>query len=489
MSAYDVLTAGLSGAGLVLLGLVTVQGSSDYHLNAEEMQANLQDAASEALIDAGQTWATVTMNGQRALIVGAPPSIEAAELAKQLVYTSSGPGGMLRGGVWAVETDFDEIRDLPTMSPYVWRAIKSPAGTFILVGGVPDDQTKKSLADHAQSFSAEPLDDRTELTLGLPEGDWIGTAMFGLDQLNLLDSGEARLTDHELRLSGIAMDDAARIQATASVANIDSPWIGIAKVDGPSHWKAEHVDGTLVLSGSCETAEDRAEVASIAESYFDGPVIDEMTVEATEYENWIQGVRLGLPHFSKFESGQMEFEPDGEGFSFEGEATRSTLQYLREDMSQLEGDYAVDIAAETVTIALEEIADVDLGDDPLLACQTSFDLILEANAVVFESSSANISRASGITLDKIMAVSESCAESLNFEIAGHTDSTGTRDGNIALSRARAQAVATYMSEAGFDRTRLMVNGIGPDQPKVSNATAEGRAANRRIEFNVQERSE
>jgi OOP family OmpA-OmpF porin len=116
-------------------------------------------------------------------------------------------------------------------------------------------------------------------------------------------------------------------------------------------------------------------------------------------------------------------------------------------------------------------------------------LILDANAVVFESSSAIISRASGVTLDKIMAVSESCAETLSFEIAGHTDSTGTRDGNIALSRARAQAVATYMSEAGFDRTRLMVNGIGPDQPKASNATAEGRAANRRIEFNVQERSE
>ena len=489
MSAYDVLTAGLSGAGLVLLGLVTIQGSSDYHLNATQMQESLQQAATDALADAGQTWATVTMAGQRALIVGAPPSIEAAELAKQLVYTSSGPGGMLRGGVWAVDTEFDEIRDLPTMSPYVWRAIKSPTGTYILVGGVPDDLTKKSLADHAQRLSDEPLDDRTELTLGIPDGDWVGTAMFGLDQLDLLDSGEARLTDHELRLSGIAMDDLARIQATASVANIDAPWVGVAKVDGPSHWKAEHIDGSLVLSGSCETAEDRAEVASIAESYFEGPVVDEMTVESTEYENWIQGVRLGLPHFSRFESGQMEFEPEGDGFSFEGEATRSTLQFLREDMSQLEGDYAVEIAAKTVAIALDEIADVELGDDPLQACQTSFDLIMDANAVVFETGSAELSRASGKTLDKIMAVSESCAETLDFEIAGHTDNTGSRAGNIALSRARAQAVATYMSEAGFDQTRLMVNGIGPDQPKASNATVEGRAVNRRIEFNVQERSE
>ncbi|MEL6827863.1 MAG: hypothetical protein AAFN91_16570, partial [Pseudomonadota bacterium] len=63
MSAYDILTAGLSGAGLVLLGFVTVQGSSEYHLNPSQMQAHLQEAASTALIESGQTWATVTMDG------------------------------------------------------------------------------------------------------------------------------------------------------------------------------------------------------------------------------------------------------------------------------------------------------------------------------------------------------------------------------------------------------------------------------------------
>lgn len=489
MSAYDILTAGLSGVGLVLLGLVTVQGSSDYHLNAAQMQDSLQQSASTALSESGQTWATVTMKGQRALLVGAPPSIEAAEIAKQAVFTSAGPGGALRGGIWSVETDFEEIRDLPTASPYVWRAIKTPEGGLILVGGVPDFQTKGVLAEHVRGLTDAVIDDRTQLTLGVPDGDWAGAAMFGLDQLQLLDSGEARLTDHELRLSGIAMRDEARIQATAAVSNLSAPWTGIANVDGPSHWKAEHIDGTLVLSGSCETSEDRAEIASIAEAYFDGTVIDEMTVQVTEYEPWIEGVRLGLPHFSNFQSGEMEFVPESEGFSFEGEATSSTLQFLREDMAQLDGAYAVEIAAETVTVELEEISGIDLGQDPLLACQTSFDLIMDANAVVFQSASAEISRDSGATLDKIMAVSASCAETLVFEVGGHTDNVGSRDSNIALSTARAQAVADYMENAGFDTTRLVVTGFGPDQPKDNNATAEGRAVNRRIEFKVEERSE
>ena len=489
MSAYDILTAGLSGAGLVLLGLVTVQGSSEYHLNPAQMQDSLQEAASAALIESGQTWASVTMNGQRALIVGAPPTVEAAEIAKHAVYTSSGPGGMLRGGVWAVDTEFEEIRDLPTASPYVWRAIKSTEGTIILVGAVPDDNVRATLADHVRGLTSASLDDRTELTLGVPKGDWVGTAQFGLEQLDLLDSGEARLTDFELRLSGIAMDDAARMQTTASVANLSDPWTGVAAIDGPSHWKAEHVDGALILSGSCETSEDRAEIASIAETYFGGPVIDQMTVEATDYEPWIEGVRLGLPHFSNFQSGEMEFDPEDEGFSFEGEATSSTLQFLREDMAQLEGAYAVEIAADTVIVELEEISGVDLGQDPVQACQTSFDLIMDANAVVFEFGSAEISRESGNTLDKIMAVSVACADNLIFEVSGHTDNVGGREANLLISQARAQAVANYMQDAGFDIARLVVTGYGPDRPESDNATPEGRAANRRIEFGVQERSE
>lgn len=174
---------------------------------------------------------------------------------------------------------------------------------------------------------------------------------------------------------------------------------------------------------------------------------------------------------------------------FEGEATSSTLQFLREDMSELTGAYAVEIEAETVTVELDEISGVDLGDDPLQACQTSFDLIMDANQVVFETGSAAISRASGETLDKIMAVSGTCAETLVFEVGGHTDNSGAPEANTVLSEARAQAVANYMGDTGFDLARLLVRGYGPDQPKADNATADGRAANRRIEFKVQERSE
>ena len=52
------------------------------------------------------------------------------------------------------------------------------------------------------------------------------------------------------------------------------------------------------------------------------------------------------------------------------------------------------------------------------------------------------------------------------------------------ARARADAVANYLTAQGVARARLRAQGYGPDRPRVSNATPTGQAVNRRIEFYV-----
>ncbi|GFO62761.1 OmpA family protein [Geomonas paludis] len=67
-------------------------------------------------------------------------------------------------------------------------------------------------------------------------------------------------------------------------------------------------------------------------------------------------------------------------------------------------------------------------------------------------------------------------------IEGHTDSVGTAEYNLDLSKRRAQAVVDYMvANCGIDRSRLEARGYGLARPVASNATDEGRQANRRIE--------
>jgi outer membrane protein OmpA-like peptidoglycan-associated protein len=69
--------------------------------------------------------------------------------------------------------------------------------------------------------------------------------------------------------------------------------------------------------------------------------------------------------------------------------------------------------------------------------------------------------------------------SMRFRIEGHTDSSGSRATNIALSQRRAQAVADYMAAQGVAPTRLEVRGYGPDRPLPGRGAA--ARENRRVE--------
>lgn len=74
--------------------------------------------------------------------------------------------------------------------------------------------------------------------------------------------------------------------------------------------------------------------------------------------------------------------------------------------------------------------------------------------------------------------------SIEVEISGHTDNTGTRARNEELSKSRAKAVVNYLVEKGIEPDRLSYQGYADTIPIADNATAEGRALNRRTEFKV-----
>jgi outer membrane protein OmpA-like peptidoglycan-associated protein len=71
-----------------------------------------------------------------------------------------------------------------------------------------------------------------------------------------------------------------------------------------------------------------------------------------------------------------------------------------------------------------------------------------------------------------------------FEIIGHTDSWGSDEYNLDLSKRRAASVKKYLMSQGVDSSRLFTSGCGEKQPVADNSTPEGRAINRRIEFSL-----
>ncbi|MGI9615390.1 MAG: OmpA family protein [Acidimicrobiales bacterium] len=71
---------------------------------------------------------------------------------------------------------------------------------------------------------------------------------------------------------------------------------------------------------------------------------------------------------------------------------------------------------------------------------------------------------------------------VTMEVTGHTDSDGSDAANLALSQGRVDAVKAFFVSQGVSPDRVIAIGKGESEPVADNATAEGRQANRRVEF-------
>jgi outer membrane protein OmpA-like peptidoglycan-associated protein len=75
---------------------------------------------------------------------------------------------------------------------------------------------------------------------------------------------------------------------------------------------------------------------------------------------------------------------------------------------------------------------------------------------------------------------------LRLLVEGHTDATNTDAYNLDLSERRARAVVAALVKRGADGGRLQAKGFGKSRPVADNATAQGRALNRRVEVSLLE---
>ncbi|NBB92008.1 MAG: OmpA family protein [Gammaproteobacteria bacterium] len=104
-------------------------------------------------------------------------------------------------------------------------------------------------------------------------------------------------------------------------------------------------------------------------------------------------------------------------------------------------------------------------------------------SVTFDLDSASLRPEFFEVLNSVALVLEKYRKTV-LVIDGHTDSTGSRDYNMALSRRRAEAVGDYLVAQDVDPVRLATYGYGPDHPVASNESESGRQANRRVELTL-----
>ncbi len=90
-------------------------------------------------------------------------------------------------------------------------------------------------------------------------------------------------------------------------------------------------------------------------------------------------------------------------------------------------------------------------------------------------------------LDEVVQVLNDYPGIKKIRVEGHTDSVGSNKFNERLSQSRADSVVEYLLSQGVSADRIEAVGYGEERPIQSNATAKGRAANRRTEFNITQR--
>lgn len=227
--------------------------------------------------------------------------------------------------------------------------------------------------------------------------------------------------------------------------------------------------GPIVVQGALpDEASKAAILARLRELYGAERVADQLSIAAvTMPPGWTAYVlKLIQPKLKLISKGELKIE--GNNVSVRGDvANEAQRQQLASEMAtSLNATY-------TVSNGLRVSA----------AEQALLDATLAQRIIEFDSGKATLAASGQRILDE-MAAALLKVHGKQVEVIGHTDNLGARAGNLALSLARAEAVRQYLGEKGIAAAQIQVAGQGPDHPVADNASADGRARNRRIEFRV-----
>ncbi len=121
------------------------------------------------------------------------------------------------------------------------------------------------------------------------------------------------------------------------------------------------------------------------------------------------------------------------------------------------------------------------------SCQTTLNELLASQTILFATNKAEIAIESYDLLFELASIINGCEDDLagkKVTIGGHTDSAGQAAYNLDLSQRRADAILQYLQNAGLAPELFEAVGYGEDQPVADNESAEGRARNRRITFEI-----
>ena len=398
---------------------------------------------------------------------------------------------------------------IPTASPYTWTAKKN-GDELTLSGNVHDDSERADiLAAARKAMPGVLITDNMTIARGVPtSGQWGEATAYGLRQLAQLESGEASLSDMQYSITGRAGDGESYegvkkgLERLPSGFDLASEDITAPKVD-PYTWRADYFSGRVTLSGYAPDTATRQNIRAQAKKHFpNAQVIDNMEQGFGAPTSWSKATDVSLRELSQLQSGSASIwnrEVELRGSARDAQQRKDVQSRMK---SGVPDNYLFydnirvpkPVVAEAPRPVYEpepktqELPDEEVKSTGRLkkdVCQTYLNSILASEVIRFKTASAELSPQSFPVLTRLAFTANRCPDT-RIEIAGHTDSDGSKKFNKFLSLRRARSVVKYLTDQGVLADRLSAIGYGEARPIAPNNSKKNKAKNRRIEFVVKE---
>ena len=378
----------------------------------------------------------------------------------------------------------------PVITPFTLRFLIDENGARFDACSAADEPSRRRILKAAEQagLTGQP---KCTIGLGVPSPNWAKAVEQSIAALADLGQGSITFSDADITL--VAAEGTVQSRFDHTVGELENklpdvfalhsvlpaPEKNDAATETPEFTATLSPEGLVQLRGRLNTDLTRTAAETFAKARFGTGVIHNAArLDDTLPSSWSLRVLTALDGLSRLSNGYVNITPTLITLSGNTGDTEASADIARLFADKLGEKERFDLKVEYVK-ALDPIASIPTPDE----CETKIADILKTRKINFEPSSDKpVPEASGI-LDDIASILRKCGE-IRMEIAGHTDSQGREEMNQALSQQRAQAVLNELRARKVLTSSFSAMGFGETQPIADNKTAEGREANRRIEFTL-----
>ncbi len=329
------------------------------------------------------------------------------------------------------------------------------------------------------------------LALGTPSTRWGEAAVAGIGAVAEIGEGTLTMSNADVTLTAKASTQPPRFERVSAELEEALPPVFSLKAILPEEVAQDEErrlpeftatlspEGHVQLRGMLGSDSTRAAVESLAVAHFGSDQIHSATgLEQDLPSGWTQRVLAALEAMQFLSNGIVNVTADK--VTIAGNAAFEDAQSAITGV--LSGKLGGDATYE-LDITYVEVSEPQVVLPTPEECLARVSEAAERKKITFNPSSSTFDDDAAETIDAIADVFREC-EGIRVEISGHTDSQGRETMNQRLSQARADAVLNAILARRVLGTGLVAKGYGESQPVADNDTAEGREANRRIEFRL-----